>query len=380
MTATADGDAMAGTVTRAATTPAEAFPRRAIALWLAAVAAMVLVTLVVGGATRLTDSGLSITEWRPVTGVLPPLTEAAWQAEMDKYRQIPEYQLVNRGMSLDAFKTIYWWEWGHRMAGRAIGLVFAVPFVLFWIRGALPGWLKPRLLVLFALGGLQGAVGWWMVASGLTDRVDVSQYRLAVHLTLACVILALTVWTMAAVLDRGQRGAPRPGTGVRWASGALLALLLFQIFLGGLVAGLDAGLASNTWPLMNGAVVPAGLFTLSPWWLNLFENPLTVQFDHRIAGYVLWAVALAHLVQVIGARAGRAAMGRAAAIFLVMTVQATTGVLTVLLGVPMDVALLHQFTGGLLVALAAWHARAMLVAGRPAEGAVPAEARRAVAA
>lgn len=365
-------------------------PARAIAAWLWCVAAMVLVTLVVGGATRLADAGLSIVEWRPVTGVLPPFTEAGWQAELEKYRQIPEYQLVNRGMSLAEFKVIYWWEWGHRMAGRAIGLVFVLPLAFFWARGMVPGWLKPRLLVLLALGGLQGFVGWWMVSSGLVDRVDVSQYRLATHLTLACVILALTVWTAAAVLAREgpaargpvpspsdgriARSRPQGGALVRAGSAVLLALVLVQIFLGGLVAGLDAGLASNTWPLMNGALAPPGLLTLTPWWLNLFENPLTVQFDHRVFGYLLWLFAAAHAVAAIRAAPTSAVARRAGAILAVMTAQVGIGVATVVLGVPVDVALAHQLTGGVLVAMAAWHAQRTLTA--PAEDAVSAAALR----
>lgn len=353
----------------------------AIAIWLNLVAAMIVVTLAVGGATRITDSGLSITRWEPVVGIVPPLSEAAWQAELEEYRQIPEYQLVNKGMSLEAFKRIYWWEWGHRISGRLIGLVFAVPFAAFLLLGGMPGWLKWRLALLFGLGGLQGVVGWWMVASGLVDRVDVSHYRLAVHLGLACLLLVLTVWTAQRVAadaradTRCTRDGPRrtaPGAGTATARAVspaggrgamlLLVLLFVQILLGALVAGLDAGLAWNTWPLMDGALIPEGLFFESPWWINLLENRLTVQFDHRVFGYLLVVAAGWHAVAVARSGWGAAAY-RAAALFALIVLQAVIGIHVVVWNMPAGLALAHQLTAAALLWLATVHALQMRAAG-----------------
>src|SRR5215213_3064243 len=250
--------------------------RRAIRLWLLAVAALMMVTLLVGGATRLTESGLSIVEWKPVTGIVPPLDAAAWQAEFEKYQAIPQYRERNAGMSLDEFKTIYWWEWTHRALARLVGGAFLLPFLWFLWQGSIEPALRRRLWTIFALGAALGAVGWWMVASGLADRVSVSQYRLAFHLTLACVIYAALIWTV-------QRLTPSPAASspaVRHGAAVLLILVLVQIYAGALVAGLDAGQTYNTWPLIDGALVPAGdrLFLIAPAWRNLFENHLTVQF------------------------------------------------------------------------------------------------------
>jgi len=242
-------------------TLADDFRTRAIRLWLYAVAALVLVMVLVGGATRLTESGLSITEWQPVTGALPPLSEGQWQAEFQKYQAIPQYRELNRGMSLAEFKTIFWWEWAHRFLGRLIGAAFLFPFLWFLWRGWIASELRPRLWLIFALGALQGAVGWWMVASGLADRVEVSQYRLATHLLLACLILTALVWTAQRT---GRNAVPAPGR-IRGTAAALVILALLQIYLGALVAGLRAGLIYNTWPLMDGRFVPdaARLWTLA---------------------------------------------------------------------------------------------------------------------
>ena len=259
------------------------------------VAALVFAMVVVGGATRLTESGLSITEWQPVAGVLPPLTAEQWQRALEKYEAIPQYRELNPGMSLAAFKQIYWWEWTHRLLGRVIGAAFLLPLLWFLWRGWIEPPLRARLWAIFGLGAFQGAVGWWMVASGLADRVEVSQYRLAFHLTLACAIYAALVWT-------AQRLTPRIAVDVpmRLRAGAMLvlALVLLQVYLGALVAGLRAGLIYNTWPLIDGALVPPAsqLFFNEPWWRNLFENPMTVQFDHRMVAYALLAMALLHAV------------------------------------------------------------------------------------
>lgn len=264
--------------------------RRLIRWWLYSVCTLILVMVVVGGATRLTESGLSITEWKPIHGVIPPLSEAEWQEELEKYRQIPEYQLINKGMSLEEFKFIFWWEWAHRLLGRFIGVAFFVPMVAFWAAGRIEPWLKPRLIIGLALGGLQGFVGWWMVASGLVDRVDVSQYRLATHLTLALIIFAYLFW-IARRLAPHQAPSEETKFELLPLGRIFLALLFLQLFLGGLVAGLNAGFTFNTWPLMDGQFIPSGLLSQSPVWLNVFENVLTVQFQHRMAAYLLVAVA-----------------------------------------------------------------------------------------
>lgn len=265
--------------------------RTMIRWWLYSVCFLILVMVVVGGATRLTESGLSITEWKPIHGAIPPLSEADWQEEFEKYQQIPEYQLINKGMSLEDFKFIFWWEWGHRLLGRFIGIAFFVPMVAFWAAGRIEPWLKPRLVVGLALGGLQGFVGWWMVASGLVDRVDVSQYRLATHLTLALIIFAYLFWIARRLAphempDEPARSALMP---LGWL---FMAVLFVQLFFGGLVAGLNAGFTYNTWPLMDGQLIPSGLLSEAPLWLNFFENILTVQFQHRMAAYLLVALAL----------------------------------------------------------------------------------------
>ena len=263
----------------------------AVRAWLWLVVALIVAMITVGGATRLTDSGLSITEWQPLLGVIPPLSEADWQAAFLKYKQIPEYRDVNAGMSLEAFKFIYWWEWSHRFLGRFIGIAFALPLLAFWIAGRLPPRLAPKLLGVLALGALQGFVGWYMVRSGLVDRVDVSHYRLALHLGLAFLILALLVWLALEVQDGPVAAASKAQ---RRAALLLVALVLLQVVLGALVAGFKAGFSYNTWPLMDGRLVPTGLGTLSPWWLNVFENVTTVQFNHRVTAYALALAALWH--------------------------------------------------------------------------------------
>ncbi len=340
-----------------------------IVWWLRIVAAFVIATLVVGGGTRLTDSGLSITQWQPIVGVIPPLTEAAWQEAFALYRQIPEYQLVNKGMTLGEFQTIFFWEWAHRLVARSIGIVFAVPLALFWARGMLPGWFKPWGLALLALGGLQGAVGWWMVSSGLTERVDVSQYRLAVHMTLACVILALAVWLSVRLAGKARQVlAP---SGLATLARLMPFLILGQIALGALVAGLDAGLASDEWPTMAGALIPGGLGLMDPWWINLFENPLTVQFDHRIMGYLVLAAAV--VLAVVSRRSGVAA-GRAATLAGLVVVQVVIGIGTVVWHVPLPLALTHQFVAAVLLWLAVDNATRLAATKAPALAAPAADA------
>lgn len=316
--------------------------------WLFFTAFLVFCMVIVGGATRLTDSGLSITEWQPLLGVIPPFTEAQWQEALEKYRQIPEYQLVNKGMSLDDFKFIYWWEWAHRFLGRFIGLVFFLPFLYFAVTGALSGRTLWRSAALFVLGGLQGALGWYMVASGLVDRVDVSQYRLSAHLTLATVIFGAILW-VAFGLDRKRRLVH----GSReWVAVLIVGLVILQVAAGGFVAGLDAGMGYNTWPMMDGQLIPAGLMIMKPWWANLFENAMTVQFNHRILAYVIVVVAAgyAYVVQT----------QTAALIVAAVLLQVVFGVWTLLWQVPLWLGLVHQ--GGALVVLAAalWNLHAVL--------------------
>jgi cytochrome c oxidase assembly protein subunit 15 len=311
-------------------------------------AALVFCMVIVGGATRLTDSGLSITEWQPLLGAIPPLTEAHWLEALEKYRQIPEYQLINKGMSLEEFKFIYWWEWAHRFLGRVIGLAFFLPFAYFAVTGALTVKTALRCGVLFVLGGLQGALGWYMVASGLVDRVDVSQYRLAAHLTLATVIFGAILWVLFG-LAQSRRS---PSGGREWMALLLVGLIVLQVAAGGFVAGIDAGFGYNTWPLMEGALVPSGLMVAEPWWRNMFENALTVQFNHRVLAYVITVLAVAYAYVV---RSGTSLILLAA-----IGLQVVLGIWTLLWAVPLWLGLAHQ--GGALVVLGAalWNLHAVL--------------------
>jgi cytochrome c oxidase assembly protein subunit 15 len=328
---------------------------RAIRLWLYAVAALVLAMVLVGGATRLTESGLSITEWQPVMGTLPPLNAAQWQSEFEKYQAIPQYRAFNAGMSLGAFKTIYWWEWTHRLIGRAVGVAFLLPFLWFLWRGAIGPGLRGRLWVIFGLGALQGAVGWWMVASGLAGRLEVSQYRLATHLVLACVIYVALIWTAQRL---GERRPVSVSPRIRVGAAGLLVLVLAQIYLGALVAGLRAGSIYNTWPLIDGAFVPAAarLFFNVPVWRNFFENTLTVQFDHRMLAYAIWIAALLHVFDI--ARSGEKGVPLVNAIVLAaaVTLQAALGIWTLLMRAPIDLSLMHQATAMLVLTAATLHA------------------------
>jgi cytochrome c oxidase assembly protein subunit 15 len=329
--------------------------RTIVRSWLLVVAALVFLVAAVGGMTRLTGSGLSIVEWRPITGMLPPMSEAGWQAEFEKYQTIPQYRELNRGISLGEFKFIYWWEWTHRLLGRAIGVVFLLPFLYFLWSGWIERALRRRLWAIFALGAVQGAVGWWMVASGLQDRVSVSQYRLAFHLTLACTIFVMILWTARRLDSRDRIEVPaRP----RVVSLALLAMTLAQIYLGALVAGLHAGLVYNTWPLIDGALVPDGsrLFFEQPWWRNLFENALTVQFNHRMTGYALWLLAVLHAVDVAVRGEGGKVLKGSLVLAGAVTVQAVIGIVTLLYQAPLPLALLHQTTAVIVLAIATVHA------------------------
>ena len=333
---------------------------RIIRLWLLAVAALIFAMVLVGGATRLTESGLSIVEWKPVMGTLPPLSDGEWRAEFDKYKAIPQYQKLNRGMSLDAFKTIYWWEWTHRLLGRVIGAAFLLPFLWFLWRGWVRPGLRGRLWTIFGLGAFQGAVGWWMVASGLTERTSVSQYRLAFHLTLACLIYGAMLWTAQRLVPRSPLDvAPR----IRASAAVLAILVLVQIYLGALVAGLHAGLIYNTWPLIDGALVPdaARLLFEQPWWRNFFDSTLTVQFDHRMVAYLLFVAAVLHAIDVVrGGRGGAASTG-ALALASAVIIQATLGILTLVYQVPLSLALMHQGMAMVVLTIAVVHAERIAV-------------------
>ena len=286
-----------------------------------------------------------------MTGTLPPLNDEQWQQAFDGYKAIPQYREMNAGMSLHEFKTIFWWEWSHRLLGRIIGIVYLLPFLWFMWRGFLPGDLKRRLWGIFALGALQGAVGWWMVASGLTQRVEVSQYRLATHLVLALLIFAAIVWTLRRLSEGlGIVHAAR----LRLTGVVLLVLVFLQLYLGALVAGLRAGKVFNTWPEIDGGFIPsaARLFFEQPWWRNLFDNTLTVQFNHRMVAYTLLVVAILHLVDAVRARAGSAVINGALWLAVAMTVQATLGILTLLHQVPISLGLAHQGVAIVVLTLA----------------------------
>ncbi|MFZ5834498.1 MAG: COX15/CtaA family protein [Pseudomonadota bacterium] len=260
--------------------------RRLIAIWLFCLCGFISLVVLAGGITRLTDSGLSITQWKPVTGIIPPLNEQDWQSEFVKYQRIPEYRLINQGMSLAQFKAIYWWEWGHRLLARMAGFVFLIPFVWFWSTGQLGRSELPKFILLFVLGGAQGALGWYMVKSGLSLRVDVSQYRLAAHLGLAFLVYGISLW-MGLTYWRGAGGSAVSPLWLRVAGVVLCLALFVQILLGALVAGLDAGLTYNSWPLMDGYWIPPGMDQLIPLHLNFFENITLVQFNHRWGGAII---------------------------------------------------------------------------------------------
>jgi len=316
--------------------------------------------LLVGGATRLTESGLSIVEWRPVTGTIPPVSESAWLTEFGKYQATTQYQQLNRGMTLNEFKTIYWWEWTHRLLGRLIGAAFLIPFVWFLWRGWIERGLKWRLWALFALGAMQGAVGWWMVASGLVGRVSVSQYRLAFHLTLASVIYAALVWTAQRLRPQNAvRNTVIVPARIRFTAQILLFLVLTQIYLGALVAGLDAGRIYNTLPLIDGALIPSldRLFFEQPVWRNFFENPLLVQFQHRMLAYVLVLLALAHQLDAAGTAPRSTFHAGARWVALAVVGQAGIGMYTLIHAAPISLSLIHQGMAIVLLTVAALHAQ-----------------------
>jgi heme a synthase len=327
---------------------------RAIAYWLLLCCGMIFAMVVIGGITRLTLSGLSITEWQPVTGIVPPLSQADWIAEFDRYKQIPQYRLLNAGMSLDEFKSIFLWEYVHRLWGRLIGFVYALPLIYFLVRRLVPRRLVLPLTGIFLLGFAQGALGWYMVESGLANRVSVSQYRLVAHLALALAIYALTLWIALGILTRAQTSRPSPPffSGWRRAAEALIGLVALTIMAGGFVAGLHAGLTYNTFPLMDGSFVPAGYATLKPFALNWFETIAAVQFNHRVLAMTTAASVV--LLWLAGTRAALPRPARLAlhALLAAAALQFALGVSTLLLVVPISLGAAHQ-AGAVLLLTAA---------------------------
>ena len=337
--------------------PSSAFMSRArprvVAIWLFVVAAMIVAIVVVGGITRLTESGLSITEWKPIRGIVPPIGVEQWQAEFDAYKRIPEYAQNNAGMTLAGFKTIYFWEYLHRLLARTIGLAFALPLLWFWLRGRIPAGYGVRLVALLALGGLQGVIGWWMVMSGLSVRTDVSHVRLAVHLMTALVTLAGIVWTALDLMTLARNPLATPARLDRVAVAAF-ALLFVQLVYGAFTAGLNAGYAFASWPLMGDALFPAGVPMADPAWTNAVDNPIVVQFIHR-----WWAFAAAAGLVWLAARATRTGSRAGFWVVGLVTLQLFLGVATLMTGVRIEIAVAHQANAALLLIATVFAAHAV---------------------
>lgn len=340
---------------------------RAVGLWLLGCCAAIFVMVVIGGITRLTESGLSITEWDPVMGALPPMSQAEWQHLFDLYRATPEYLHVNAGMTLAEFRTIFWWEYVHRLWGRAIGLVFLVPLVWFWWRGSIDRPLGLKLLAIFVLGGLQGAIGWWMVKSGLVERTDVSQYRLAVHLGLALLLYGLVLWTALDILDRDRsRGGP-PGLGaLAWCA---IGAVGVTIVAGAFVAGTNAGLIYNSFPWMGEGLLPPDYLFLEPAWLNAFENPSAIQFNHRLVAVAAFGLVVVFWARTLRPDVSPAVRLRAHCLLAAAVAQVAIGIATLLLVVPITLGALHQAGAVAVLTAGLWVAHA-LADERPSRGAV----------
>jgi heme a synthase len=327
---------------------------KAVGIWLLVIAVLIAAMVVVGGLTRLNGAGLSITEWHPVTGVVPPLDDAQWQAEFAKYQGTPQYELLNKGMGLASFKTIYWWEWAHRLLGRVLGAVFLLPFVYFLWQRRIDRALVPRLVVIFLLGAAQGALGWWMVTSGFQrNRVAVSQYLLAAHLGLAVALFAAVLWTALEVVDARRTSVAALARFKPWAI-ALAALVFIQMLLGAFMAGLDAGRAFDTWPTYGGAWIPPGLYDLSPWWINHFENPALVHFQHRTVGYLIAIFVIGLFVALRRAGADKPVRIAGVHVLGLTMLQIALGVLTVINDVPLALAAAHQIVALALFGSALW--------------------------
>jgi heme a synthase len=326
-----------------------------VRLWLIASAALVFVMVLVGGATRLTESGLSITQWKPVTGVMPPLTTGDWQAEFDRYKQIPQFSKLNPDMSVEGFKTIYYWEWAHRLLARIVGAAFILPGLWFLARGQLKGALGRQVAVATGLLALEPIVGWWMVSSGLSERAEVAQERLALHLMIAAATFGALIYA-AAGLGELKRG-PAVGRGFVLSAAAFAALIFCQLGLGALVAGLRAGLIYNTWPMMGSGWIPAEAFP-SPWPKAMLDDSATAQFDHRLIAYAVVIFALAQAIAALRAAPGQALAQRSLILACVATLQAALGIATLVFAAPIGVALAHQALALILIGLAVAHWRA----------------------
>ncbi|MCC2098216.1 MAG: COX15/CtaA family protein [Hyphomicrobiales bacterium] len=338
-------------------------PMKPVRIWLWLLAAMVFAMVIVGGATRLTEAGLSITEWRPITGVLPPLSNAEWMETFNKYKQIPQFKEMFSTMTLAQYKVIFFWEWGHRLLGRLIGVVFVVPFLIFLFMRRINATLFWKLLGVLALGGIQGGIGWWMVKSGLTNRVEVAPERLAVHLLLASLTFIALIWLAMSLRKRGPDPA---ASDVRGEATGLIVAIFIQIGLGALVAGARAGLTYNTWPLMDGHFVPSvdKLTSMQPLWKNFLENPTTLQFQHRMFAYLVVLLILGHAFKAMQYSAVARVIRRAWTLSGIALVQVVLGVLTLLYvlpagKIPLHLALTHQAVAFLLLAMAVVHRAAM---------------------
>ncbi|MFL3654823.1 MAG: COX15/CtaA family protein [Halioglobus sp.] len=322
---------------------------RQVAQWLALCAVVIFGMIMLGGVTRLTHSGLSMVEWKPLVGAIPPLTEQDWVQEFDKYKQFPEYQKTNTGMSLDGFKSIFMYEYLHRMLGRVIGILFALPMLYFFLRRRVRPGLAPSLLILLFMGGLQGFLGWYMVKSGLVDNPRVSQYRLTAHLGVAVAIYAYMLWLVFGLLfAKGPTQEKKHNNNARWTL-ALVGLVYLMILSGGLVAGTRAGLAYSTWPLMGTSFIPPGLYASAPPWLAMFEDITTIQFNHRMLAYVLFV--LLNVFAVMVYRSAPKGHGRLGAVLLMVALwmQMSLGISTLLLHVPVSLATAHQSGAVLLL-------------------------------
>lgn len=324
---------------------------KAIAIWLLVVCALIFSMVILGGVTRLTRSGLSMVDWRPVTGVLPPMSQQAWQKSFNHYKQFPEYKKINHGMSLEEYKSIFWFEYSHRLLGRLIGLAFLLPFLFFLVRRMIPRELAPKLVIMFVLGGMQGLLGWYMVKSGLVDKPHVSQYRLTAHLSAALLIYGYMSWVAWGLLFARTAAPHNTPPALRRGALALTATICLMIISGGFVAGTKAGLAYNTFPLMDGGFFPDGLWRLSPWWSNIFENITTIQFNHRLIAWLLMlSIPLFWWLFRNAAEArARLALDMMLGIFII---QITLGITTLLFKVPVALGALHQ-AGALLLFTAA---------------------------
>ncbi len=331
---------------------------KAVQIWLWCIAAMIFAIVVVGGATRLTESGLSITEWKPISGVIPPLSADAWAAEFERYKQIPQYSKIFPDMDVEGFKFIFYWEWSHRLLARTIGLVALLPLLWFWFRGQLSRELLPKAICIPVLIGCEGLLGWFMVMSGLAERTEVSQYRLAAHLLLASFTFGYVTWLATGLIAKA-RGAEIQPVMLRRLASLAMVLVFIQIGLGALVAGLRAGLTYNTWPLMDGRFVPPTeyLTSITPAWRNLFENVVTVQFQHRMVAYLVLILTVCQAFAAYGLGSGAKIQRRAATVAALALAQAAIGITTLLLAVPLWCGLLHQAFAMVLLAMCVVHRR-----------------------